>query len=424
MGIYTFLRHLASVLLIILAWSLPTFCGEIHEAAKAGDTAKVKALQAIKFKLAASFAIPGGQTQLLNFVAEKDAVFASVRAGASALVRWDTQGKLIWKTEIIGAYKLARAGQVLALAYDSGESNAERGIYWIDPESGDILGQELLSGRPARMQYYPEANVLALIVYPKERMNAIEGSWMEVQGFKPGGKLLWRWKADVSELGSLKMDERCLAVIGTHPTGQDAEFVARLDPKTGKELWRVPMKCAAGKQPEVDPGAQSLAMDSCIGLPCGREGVIFLDAETGRPARWTPLPSLDPSGRLSGLMIHTNIPGTLYLLTDNIDGITAAAVDYASGKVLWQDETQTVSYFAPVAWGNRVVFMARRNSQGLNGRIALTELRIRTPGGANLACDVRETPEPHWNDIVPPQVMGNRLYVGEGRRLVAITPVE
>jgi ankyrin repeat protein len=44
MSINTFLCHLARVLLIILACSIPAFCGEIHEAAKAGDLAKVKAL--------------------------------------------------------------------------------------------------------------------------------------------------------------------------------------------------------------------------------------------------------------------------------------------------------------------------------------------------------------------------------------------
>jgi ankyrin repeat protein len=35
---------LAIVTLIALAWSIPAFCGEIHDAAKAGDLAKVKAL--------------------------------------------------------------------------------------------------------------------------------------------------------------------------------------------------------------------------------------------------------------------------------------------------------------------------------------------------------------------------------------------
>jgi uncharacterized protein len=39
-----FLSRPAIVLLIILAWSLPALCGQIHDAAKAGDIAKVKAL--------------------------------------------------------------------------------------------------------------------------------------------------------------------------------------------------------------------------------------------------------------------------------------------------------------------------------------------------------------------------------------------
>jgi uncharacterized protein len=36
--------HLAAVLLITLVCSTPAFCGEIHDAAKKGDLAKVKAL--------------------------------------------------------------------------------------------------------------------------------------------------------------------------------------------------------------------------------------------------------------------------------------------------------------------------------------------------------------------------------------------
>jgi ankyrin repeat protein len=44
MNIKASLIRLTAVLLIVLGWSLPAFCGEIHEAAKAGDLAKVKAL--------------------------------------------------------------------------------------------------------------------------------------------------------------------------------------------------------------------------------------------------------------------------------------------------------------------------------------------------------------------------------------------
>jgi len=52
MGIIFFLNQLihssipriSIVMLIALACSIPAFCGEIHDAAKAGDLAKVKAL--------------------------------------------------------------------------------------------------------------------------------------------------------------------------------------------------------------------------------------------------------------------------------------------------------------------------------------------------------------------------------------------
>jgi ankyrin repeat protein len=38
------LKRLTAVLLIVLGWNIPAFCGEIHDAAKAGDLAKVTAL--------------------------------------------------------------------------------------------------------------------------------------------------------------------------------------------------------------------------------------------------------------------------------------------------------------------------------------------------------------------------------------------
>jgi ankyrin repeat protein len=41
---HTFLNHFAIVSIFALALSVPAFCGEIHDAAKAGDLAKVKAL--------------------------------------------------------------------------------------------------------------------------------------------------------------------------------------------------------------------------------------------------------------------------------------------------------------------------------------------------------------------------------------------
>ena len=40
----TFLIRLTIILLIILAWSIPAICGEIHDAAIVGDLEKVKAL--------------------------------------------------------------------------------------------------------------------------------------------------------------------------------------------------------------------------------------------------------------------------------------------------------------------------------------------------------------------------------------------
>jgi hypothetical protein len=44
MKMLTFLNRFTTVFLKMLAWSIPAFCGEIHDAVKAGDLAKVKSM--------------------------------------------------------------------------------------------------------------------------------------------------------------------------------------------------------------------------------------------------------------------------------------------------------------------------------------------------------------------------------------------
>ena len=72
MNINTFLRRLfhspiprlATVTLFALTWSSLAFCGEIHDAAKAGDLAKVKALLKENPNLVLSKEYKEGRTSL------------------------------------------------------------------------------------------------------------------------------------------------------------------------------------------------------------------------------------------------------------------------------------------------------------------------------------------------------------------------
>jgi len=374
-------------------------------------------------------------TQIMNFLAADDAVFASVRyegpevespyrrgAGGpvmirerrSALAAWDTDGRPLWQQDYPAAYKLALADDKLVLAHDTGMADGERGLIWIDSRTGREISRVKLSGRPCHMSYYPQADLTVLIVMPQHRLRTLEGAWMEVAAFDSHGRQAWLWKYDCTELAPLRMDGKALVVVASHAK---APAVVRLDPASGREMWRA--KWDFGEAVESSAArAAGDSHESLVLVPMAG-GVRFLDLATGRTVRDIPLPAL--GGRRAWAVEHYD---RFYVTSDDLKGITLAAYAYPSGRLLWSDETGTVSYFGPVAWGRNVVFMARRLSEGLTGRTTVNELRAYGPDGKCLALVSGEAPSGespfYWNDTLLPQVAGDRLYAAAGRSVLAM----
>jgi len=93
------------------------------------------------------------------------------------------------------------------------------------------------------------------------------------------------------------------------------------------------------------------------------------------------------------------------------------ACAWPAGKPIWVDKTNTVSYGQPVAWGENVVFLARRLSNGLTGHVTLTELRVYGPRGDLRCYSARE--KAHWEDTVTPVADGTYLYLVDHGTVVA-----
>jgi len=219
----------------------------------------------------------------------------------------------------------------------------------------------------------------------------------------------WVHKEPVSELRGACMDG---PVIVVHAPGGKEPFAAGLDAISGEPIWRR----VGGQSPSVpNPGTRLPKM--LEGLVCipRQGGFEFLDASTGellhafprlKARRWVAKPCHDDR---------------ICFTSMELEGYTLAELDFASGRLLWADRTGTVCYGQPTAWGANTVFLARRLSNGLTGTLTLTEMRVYSPGGALLHHNVREKGEAGcWNDVVRPQVAGERLYLVENGRVVAL----
>jgi len=377
---------------------------------------------------ATEFAVPG-QTAVARFELAGGKLFASVRYGAgtspvpygdrripvtvpqskTALAAWDLDGNLLWKTDLPLAYRLAVAGNRVVLAHDDGSLHAERGLIWVDAGTGNELHRVPLPGRPASLDFNRHSESLLMVLYPQARMLSIKDSWMEVRSYRMDATPAWVYKEPVSELRGVRTDG---PVIVVHSPGGKEPSAVGLGAISGKPIWRR----VVGQSPSVPKPGTPLPK-SLEGLACipGQGGFEFLDASTGellhafprlKTRRWVAKPCHDD--RISFTSME-------------LEGYTLAEFDFTSGRLLWADRTGTVCYGQPAAWGANTVFLARRLSEGLTGTVTLVEMRIYSPGGVLLHHDVRERGEAgFWNDVIRPRVAGERLYLVEKHRVVAL----
>lgn len=386
----------------------------------------------------ACFALPQ-QTQVIKYLVSGERVFASVRVdtranvagqgnGApeykSVLAAWDLKGKLVWQADFPLAYHLLFADGQLVMARDDGTVQAQRELIWIDPATGKVRRRAALDGRPGSVCYYPKADRIVVLLYPQKRLETLDGAWMEVAAYNQEGQRAWLWKIDATELDALRLDGEVL-VVGS--TFSKTPVVVRLDPGSGQEMWRTPWerKGTPDVPRELAVKEGALNLDHVIALPV--DGAVeFLDLARGKVQvryPWSfklPEPSPHPMYRQYAIRGHSD---RYYFTRWELEGITLAAAAFPSGKLLWAEETGTVSYRPPVAWGDRTVFLTRRLTGGLVGSVSLTELRIYDARGKLLTRQGKNYPD-HWDDTVSAQAVGDRLYVVRNGQVVALKWVE
>lgn len=366
-------------------------------------------------------------TQVMNFVAVKHAVFASLRHMTKAkddaeperrpvLVAWKPDGTLLWTSEQPEAYKLAVTRDHVVLAYDAGYRDSERGLIWIDAETGKEARRVLLPGRPMLMRFVPELDLLIVFVMSAGRAGGSSNKddvWLGALAYDLDGKAVWEWREKCHELAPLRVDAETIVV--TAYLGNDRSVIG-VSTKTGKALWRAPWDDnGAIEAPTLE---KSFTSHRSLALLLCKKGVRFLDAGSGEPKGALPLPS---QGYRKVWTTEQN--DRLFFTSDVLDGITMAAYGIPSGKAIWSDETGTVSYAGPVAWGAETVFLARRLTGGLTGTISLTELRIYSPHGA-LVGHMPTVPlkrgSLYWDDTQSPQLVYGRLYVASDNAVVIL----
>lgn len=363
--------------------------------------------------VAATFAIPR-QYQVMKFAANDDAVFASVRyrdqedeQPKPALARWDPDGTLRWQKAMPEACQLARAGNKLALAYDDGTLDAQRGFFTLDTETGAILTETPLDGRPGFLCYYPRERLLVFIIYPQHRMQTLDGAWMEVRAYTLEGEEAWRWKADTTELAPCRMDGRLLIVCSSDARNP---FLARLDPATGTMIWqrRWDRQSVEQKLAIANPIACALTSWS------NATGLTLLDPATG--AMQILITGQQAPVRYAKYCTAADrVYAAITLQEDK--GILLQAFELPGGKLLWMNEwSHPVDCVTdPIVWSDRLAVLCRSNGAGR------TELRIYSLTGVLLAIVAREFHVlEYWNDTVPMQVVGNRLYLVDTKILTAI----
>jgi len=360
-----------------------------------------------------TFAVPG-QAHTALYLACDDGVFASVMVketaepGQYALVRWQPDGTVAWRKPMPMAVQLVRAGGVLALAYDDGSLEAQRGLLMVDAATGKVLAETSLDGRPYGLSYYPRERLFITLLYPQHRLRTLTGAWMEARAFTPEGREAWRWKIDATELAPGCMDGRRLIVCAGLPGNPR---VTRLDPATGGVVWQ-----------RTWPDARQGAPIGTAGVVCAIAkwsmpgSLVWLDPDTGAMA-----PLLTPDGAPFRWLRYCTTADRLYAAAtpEMMQQVELHALALPEGRPAW---TNTFRHFAgavtdPVVWGDRVAVLYRTLVQDPGQRVQDIRLQIFRTDGALLAT---VGPNLLLDDSKPMQVAGDRLYVAQRDGVVAL----
>lgn len=385
-----------------------------------GVTLLSRESKAARLVQTARFSVPK-QTQVLNFVATKKFVYASVRYRLrvmgdrkSALVAWDTKGKLLWRVETEEAYQLTLAGTQLVLAYEQ-DAQYKRGLIWIDPTNGKEIRRIPLSGRPFSPQYFPREKTYILYTYPMDH-----GQKPTILAYDLRGSLIWSRET----YSFLKADNKVLVI---RYRDKDNQSVERINPANGATMWKKTWKdpdVTSSRDIESVPIETQYArpaLDKLVYVPHDvgsydgkqKNWGEFLDLATGKTVAKTKWPeTTSPTSEYGGYSITPLGRDRLYHRWHDSDGLTISAIDFPSGRQLWAAELNMNIERGPVQWKSFVVFLLGRRFQDRR-KPSANEIRIYDHDG-RLIVNVPETGDAIWANTVEPQAVGDKLYIAKG----------
>jgi hypothetical protein len=362
------------------------------------------------------------QVQVLKYVVTDNVVYAAVRTGLAgggnhSLVAFDRETeRMLWRNDDVPeAYQLTMAGDLLALAYDSGSANAERGLVMVQAATGKVTAEAKLDGRPATLEYWPQSKVVTLVVYPQRRMSVIDpDTTMEVQAYNMEAKRTWMASFKCSELAQLGRDGKYLAVLAYG--GSKPGVISGVEAATGKVAWSwavietLPVEEFPVADAAPNPAEHVLVMLN-RGEACG-----FLRMTDGKLVHVTAAPK-----GATGLPVMLT-EGRLVFLYWPKDERRWSVVRAKDGVQLWMEEGAFETVVPPVQWGDKLAVTVRKSGPAANGVGMVTkvaDLRVYRDSGKLLATLGKEETIA-INDTVPPRAHGSELFIAMMDAVVAL----
>lgn len=371
---------------------------------------------AVELVPVAKYSIPA-QTQVLKVVATKNVVYASVRylqdakrrKRGSALVAWNTTGKLLWRLQTEEAYHLVLAGKQLVLAYDSG--NWEKaGLIWIDAKSGQENYRVALQGRPGFLAYFQKEKCVVVSSRPERGEH-------NVLAYGSTAKLIWTRRIYLNVQQAQEAAQKEILILS-----ERNKFIQRINPATGAVIWqREWARGYAFKFPKTEQPIPRNKRDELMhvwqGWDPGWE--IFLNLHSGQTVLVAKTPSHIPKKYKTVSLQRDN---RLYYQGVSDSGKTKVAViDAYSLKSLWGAELAANQLVTPLLLGDYVIYFGTRIINKTKGAIYFRELRIYDGEGRLCAYKpMLDGRDRVWDAAI---VAGDRLYIsdgiGDGNALVA-----
>jgi outer membrane protein assembly factor BamB len=356
-----------------------------------------------------------------------------------------------WNVELPGSGHSSPViwGDKIFLTGVSREKEGERSLFCVSSKDGSILWEE-----KENFQTYNQHKFNSFAAStPTVDAERVYLSWTSPDGrdviaFDHQGKQVWKvnvgkFFADHGSSASPVLLDGVLVVCNEHEAADS--FIAGLDPKTGKELWRLKRETsvkASYATPAVftpiggtaqlvttstahglsgiDPKTGKVVWnfnpeftERCVSSPVIVGDVIFITSGSGGGGKDSVAVRVGKDNKVEKLFqMRKRIPyvptgvgyeGHFYLLNDS--GLLAC-VTAEEGKVLWEERVTDGCYSSPISINGYIYCISR---EGLLG----------VAKASNMFTLISEHKFPEGVDAVP-AVAGGKMYVRTTNRLISI----